>query len=423
MRVDREYLEAICDRLEADGIEVECVLAGGDPSKEIAAAAEREDCDLIAMSTHGHRFIKDVIYGSVANEVRHLSRVPVLLVRGDRKPPQAISRSKADMTASAALRDLTAPVEDYLKAIYELEAVGGVGGHQRDRRRAPDRRAVGERHDAPPGRAGAHHARAVRGVQLTREGRRAALRTIRRHRVIEAYLTQALGYPWDRVHDEAERLEHSASDELIDRMAAAIGEPETDPHGAPIPTRDGTLTAGAGAVELAELGEGDPARIARVSDRDGERLRYLATIGITIGTQVEVVSREPYDGPIALRIGTRRRVHRPRTGAAHSRRPARQALSASRLIASAHLAAGFVAGMTAARVTTNTKARVALAFGLGFLSHIALDAIPHSDYMTLPQSTIRWVVLGEIIGIFAVAGHIIRDRVQKGWRVVSRRRA
>jgi nucleotide-binding universal stress UspA family protein len=95
MRVDREYLESICDRFEVDGIDVECILAGGDPSKEIAAAAEREDCDLIAMSTHGHRFTKDVIYGSVANEVRHLSRVPVLLVRGDRKPPQAISGLKA----------------------------------------------------------------------------------------------------------------------------------------------------------------------------------------------------------------------------------------------------------------------------------------------------------------------------------------
>jgi DtxR family Mn-dependent transcriptional regulator len=74
-------------------------------------------------------------------------------------------------------------------------------------------------------------------VRLTKSGRRAALRTIRRHRVIEAYLTNALGYPWNRVHDEAERLEHAASDELIDRMAAAIGEPSMDPHGSPIPTR------------------------------------------------------------------------------------------------------------------------------------------------------------------------------------------
>src|SRR5207253_3424420 len=95
MRVDREYLESVCDRLEQDSITCESILAGGDPGREIALAAERESCDLIAMSTHGHRFIKDVIYGSVANEVRHLSRVPVLLVRGDRKPPQAISELKA----------------------------------------------------------------------------------------------------------------------------------------------------------------------------------------------------------------------------------------------------------------------------------------------------------------------------------------
>ena len=138
-----------------------------------------------------------------------------------------------------------------------------------------------------------------KGVHLTPEGRRAALRTIRRHRVIESYLTHALGYPWDRVHDEAERMEHSASDELIDRMARAIGHPETDPHGAPIPTREGTLTAEPALQSLADLGQDVPARIARVGDRDGERLRYLATMGITIGTQVEVVSREPYDGPIA----------------------------------------------------------------------------------------------------------------------------
>ncbi len=84
MRVDREYLEKLCVEVEHGGVEAECVLAGGDPSKEIAAAAAREQCDLIAMSTHGHRFVKDVLYGSVANEVRHISRGPVLLVRGDK---------------------------------------------------------------------------------------------------------------------------------------------------------------------------------------------------------------------------------------------------------------------------------------------------------------------------------------------------
>jgi len=93
MRLDREYLEETAASLKADGLEAEAVLAGGDPSKEIAAAAAREECDLIAMCTHGHKFIKDVIYGSVANEVRHLSRVPVLLVRGDPRntPPRSVS--------------------------------------------------------------------------------------------------------------------------------------------------------------------------------------------------------------------------------------------------------------------------------------------------------------------------------------------
>jgi len=83
MKVDREYLEQMCASLQSEGVQAECLLAGGDPSKEIAEAAAREQCDLIAMSTHGHKFIKDMLYGSVANEVRHLSRIPVLLVRGE----------------------------------------------------------------------------------------------------------------------------------------------------------------------------------------------------------------------------------------------------------------------------------------------------------------------------------------------------
>jgi len=85
MRQDREYLEGLCRKLGAEGVDADCVLAGGDPSREITAAAAREGCDLIAMSTHGHRWLKDLIYGSVANEVRHLTSVPVLLVRGARR--------------------------------------------------------------------------------------------------------------------------------------------------------------------------------------------------------------------------------------------------------------------------------------------------------------------------------------------------
>lgn len=86
MREDREYLERIADSLEGEGIDAECVLAAGNPGVEIAEAAARESCDLIAMSTHGHRFLQDLLYGSVANEVRHISRVPVLLVRAERRP-------------------------------------------------------------------------------------------------------------------------------------------------------------------------------------------------------------------------------------------------------------------------------------------------------------------------------------------------
>lgn len=198
--------------------------------------------------------------------------------------------------------ELSGPVEDYLKVIFELEATDGIAGTNE---------IAAELGVAPASVSGmirrlaeqgwiAHER--YRGVRLTRAGKRAALRTIRRHRVIEAYLTTALGYPWDRVHDEAERLEHAASDELIDRMAAAIGEPSTDPHGAPIPTREGTIDEER-LASLATVPVGKRVRIQRVGDRDAEQLRYLAAIGITPGRQVEVIARAPFDGPIDLRIG------------------------------------------------------------------------------------------------------------------------
>jgi DtxR family Mn-dependent transcriptional regulator len=197
---------------------------------------------------------------------------------------------------------LTAPVEDYLKVIFELEAGGGVAGTNEIASTlgvAPASVSGMVRRLADQGLI--DHER-YRGVQLTKAGRLAALRTIRRHRVIEAYLTTALGYPWDLVHDEAERLEHAASDELIDRMAAAIGEPTTDPHGAPIPTRDGTLNEPAlQTLDAVEVGA--HVCIQRVGDRDPEQLRYLAELGITPGRQVEVLAHAPFDGPISLRVG------------------------------------------------------------------------------------------------------------------------
>jgi DtxR family Mn-dependent transcriptional regulator len=210
---------------------------------------------------------------------------------------------------SKRLPELTGPVEDYLKAIYELERSGEPAETNAIARLlniAPASVSGMMRRLADQGLI--THER-YHGANLTSAGRRAALRTLRRHRVIEAYLTSALGYSWDRVHDEAERLEHAASDELIDRMAAAIGEPATDPHGAPIPTREGTMQERT-LVTLSSLTAGDSARIAAVSDRNAERLRYLAELGIVPGVDVTVIAREPFEGPIALRIadGERRTI-------------------------------------------------------------------------------------------------------------------
>lgn len=205
------------------------------------------------------------------------------------------------MSARQPVAPLTGPVEDYLKAIYELERGGSAAGTKELAailRIAPASVSGMIRRLAEQGLIA--HER-YRGVRLTARGRQAALLTLRRHRVIEAYLAEALGYPWDRVHEEAERLEHAASNELVDRMAAAIGEPDTDPHGAPIPSRDGTINEHRMA-SLDDLPPGAEARIQRVEDDDPERLRYLGALAIRPGAKVRVVDRAPYGGPITLRV-------------------------------------------------------------------------------------------------------------------------
>ena len=199
---------------------------------------------------------------------------------------------------------LTAPVEDYLKAIYELERGGEAAGTTEIAERLGFAAASVSGMMRRLADAGLVTHEKYHGVRLTTAGRRAALRTIRRHRVIETYLTRALGYAWDRVHEEAERLEHAASDELIDRMAAAIGEPTVDPHGAPIPTREGGVDT-TSHRSLAELSAGDRATVVQVSDDDGSMLRYLERLGLIPGADLEVVSRAPFDGPISVRVGSR----------------------------------------------------------------------------------------------------------------------
>ena len=145
------------------------------------------------------------------------------------------------------------------------------------------------------------------GVRLTGAGELAALRIIRRHRVLELFLQEVLGYQWDRVHDEAERLEHAASDELIERLAALLGDPARDPHGAAIPSAEGTIDTAEHPV-LAEVPVGQPRRVIEVRTGDAEHLRYLGSLDLYPGAEVRVTERAPFAGPLTLTVNGTPRV-------------------------------------------------------------------------------------------------------------------
>ncbi len=203
------------------------------------------------------------------------------------------------MNTTLAADSLTRSVEDYLKAIYRLSPEG---------RPASTSEIAHLLELSPPSVSGMVKRLSelgllehlpYKGVQLTAEGRRAALRMVRRHRLIEAYLVEFLGYSWDTVHQEAERLEHAVSDTLVERMAAALGNPSADPHGDPIPTADGSVQEPA-STPLAGLDVGDTAAIVRVAEGDSERLRYLATLGLRPGAIVTVLDRQPFGGPVTI---------------------------------------------------------------------------------------------------------------------------
>ncbi len=140
-----------------------------------------------------------------------------------------------------------------------------------------------------------------RGVSLTDSGRRVALEVLRHHRLLETYLVEALGVPWDQVHDEAEVLEHVLSEELEERISARLGHPRTDPHGHPIPSKD--LTEPPAPVRsLWDTSVGERVRVDRVSDSSAEALRYLASLGIAPGTPIEVKGRGPLEGPLFVGV-------------------------------------------------------------------------------------------------------------------------
>lgn len=199
---------------------------------------------------------------------------------------------------------LSTSIEDYIKAIYSLET---------DERKASTKRIaqrLGVKMASVTGMV--KHLAAegyvkhtpYRGVQMTAKGRGVALKTIRRHRIIELFLAQTLGLTWDEVDADAEVLEHAVSDRLVERMYEHLGRPAFDPHGAPIPATDGSVPVRQGAP-LTELKEGDRGRIVEVSDRDAEFLRYMTSLKLGIGSEVTVVEVAPFNGPVTLKVDSR----------------------------------------------------------------------------------------------------------------------
>jgi DtxR family Mn-dependent transcriptional regulator len=193
----------------------------------------------------------------------------------------------------------TQAVEDYLKTVYELE-------QQCDKVTTS---AIAERLNVAPASVTnmlkklsemklARHA-PYQGVTLTQAGRKVALEVVRHHRLIELYLAEALGVPWDRVHEEAEKWEHVLSEDLEDRIDEKLGFPTRDPHGSPIPSREGDVPDH-NAIRLDQLDAGQSGIIAEVSDHDADLLRYFAQLGLYPKAAIKVLEAAPFNGPITV---------------------------------------------------------------------------------------------------------------------------
>jgi DtxR family Mn-dependent transcriptional regulator len=195
----------------------------------------------------------------------------------------------------------SAAVEDYAKAIYSLTGWGPETASTND---------LAQRLGVRPGsvsamikkldEAGLVERVPYHGVRLTSDGTRVALGVLRRHRLLELFLAEVLDVPWERVHDEAEVLEHALSEDLTELISAKLGDPSVDPHGDPIPDRDLSLVE-TETENLASLEPGSQARFVRVSDSNPEMLAYLSECGISVGDEVEVIERQPFDGPVTVR--------------------------------------------------------------------------------------------------------------------------
>jgi len=204
----------------------------------------------------------------------------------------------------AVRQQVSDSVQDYAKAIWSLS---------RRSTEPVSTSAIAERIDVSAASASAMVKRlesmglAVRrpyhGVSLTPAGERVALEVVRHHRLLELFLVESLGMGWDEVHAEAEVLEHVLSEELEELIAAKLGHPTLDPHGDPIPSRDLAIADDVESRDLYQLEPGARGTLVRVSDDDPEMLRFLAERGITPGTRLEVVDRQPFDGPLTVRVG------------------------------------------------------------------------------------------------------------------------
>jgi DtxR family transcriptional regulator, Mn-dependent transcriptional regulator len=197
---------------------------------------------------------------------------------------------------------LTQATQDYLKAIYKLSEQGDsvtTNSLARELKVAPASvtnmlKRLSEMRLADY--------TSYKGVTLSEAGQRAALEIIRHHRLLELYLQESLGYSWDKVHDEAETLEHHISEEFEDRIAALLGNPTHDPHGDPIPAKNGTIPH-TSTTRLSSLEPVRTVAVSRVSDFDPEFLRYCASIGMVPGAHVELLAKTPSSQTLTLRVG------------------------------------------------------------------------------------------------------------------------
>ena len=201
------------------------------------------------------------------------------------------------------MEGVTSAVEDYAKAIYALQrrADGGAVATNDLAARLGVTPASVSNMSRKLADLGLVELVPYHGMRLTSDGKLVALEVLRHHRLLELYLAEHLGVPWDRVHEEAETLEHVLSEDLEERIAAKLGDPTHDPHGDPIPSAELEIDEGdTRALESLEVG--DQARIVRVSDSDPAMLRYLEERGIRLGDTFSLVARQPFDGPLTLRF-------------------------------------------------------------------------------------------------------------------------